>query len=155
MCVLDEASATVTLMRSGDWVSHYCWLSNDDLLVYLEDVAGQRGFQVLSAGDGVGRSVVGLPMIDGHPNFAPAGSLLVVDSYADPRRRQCLSVFRFDGVDQFAMLEKMRFYSPLRYRNENRVDLHPRWDREGRQICVDSSYCGQRSLTVIKSAQPW
>lgn len=154
MCVLDKASATVTLMQSGDWVSHYCWLSNDDLLVYLEDVAGQRRFQVLSARDGVGRHAVGLPMVDGHPHFTPAGSLLVVDSYADRRRRQSLSIFRFDGTDQFAMLETMRFYSPLRYRNEDRVDLHPRWDREGRQVCIDSSYGGRRSLTVIKNAAP-
>ncbi len=152
MCVLDKPSDSLATMESGDWVSHYCWLDDENLLVYLEDAAGRRVFQILSAGHGAASEVEGLPLVDGHPNFSPLQSLLVVDSYSDRRRRQSLSVFQFDGGRRFTLVEEMRFYSPLRFRNENRVDLHPRWDRVGQRICIDSSFSGRRCLTVVKAA---
>ena len=152
MCVYDRASNSIAVMESGDWVSHYCWLDENRLLVYLETEEAERGFYLLSAVDGSARAAEGLPVMDGHPNFAPASGLLVVDSYANRRRRQRLSVYGFDGGIRFTLVETMGFYSPLRFRNERRVDLHPRWDRRGERICIDSSFSGQASLTILNRA---
>jgi hypothetical protein len=149
MCVYDRTSGTLTLMESGTWLSHYCWLDEDQVLVYLETARGTRRFDVLSSRSGTTQPADGLPSTDGHPQFSRRSGLLVLDSYADRRRRQALGVYQRTGDSSFTLVEAMRFYSPLSFRNEDRVDLHPRWDREGRHICIDSSFGGQRALTVL------
>ena len=42
-----------------------------------------------------------------------------------------------------------RFLSPLPFRGEIRCDLHPRWSRDGRQVCFDSVHEGTRQIYVM------
>jgi hypothetical protein len=39
-----------------------------------------------------------------------------------------------------------RFYSPPEITGEIRCDLHPRWSRDGRQVCFDSAHEGHRQV---------
>jgi hypothetical protein len=46
------------------------------------------------------------------------------------------------------------FYEPPEYRGDWRCDLHPRWDRESRRVCIDSTHSGIRQVYVIELKMP-
>ena len=46
--------------------------------------------------------------------------------------------------------EVATLYSPLRFRGQVRCDLHPRWDRQGKYVCVDSTSSGKREMIVFE-----
>ena len=50
-------------------------------------------------------------------------------------------------------LELGRFHSPPRYAGPVRCDLHPRWSRDGGQVCIDSVHEGSRQMYVIDAAK--
>src|SRR5690625_2669721 len=152
ICIYNKINRRATVTNSGPMASHYCWLDNDSILAFLETLECRDEFVIISASNGQTESVQGLPRWDGHPNFSIQSQHLVLDSYPDRRRRQALRVYKRTDRTTFEQLEIMRFYSPLRYRNEDRVDLHTRWDRLGQSLCVDSSFSGVRSMTVIAPA---
>lgn len=149
VCVYDKDADHIIVLPTGDMASHYCWLGNGDLVGYLQTSEGRECFQVLATNPPMATDASGLQSRDGHPSFSSRSGLLVVDTYADRRRRQSLNVYRRTEDVRFERIGSMEFYTPLQYRNEDRVDLHPRWDRRGERICVDSSFQGNRSLTVI------
>ena len=41
------------------------------------------------------------------------------------------------------------FYASPDLSKENRCDLHPRWSRDGRQVCIDSVHEHQRQMYVL------
>jgi hypothetical protein len=45
------------------------------------------------------------------------------------------------------------FYAPPDLKKENRCDLHPRWNRDGRAVCIDSVHEDARRMYVIDVAQ--
>ena len=42
-----------------------------------------------------------------------------------------------------------KFYSPLKFNDYNRCDLHPRWSPEGKYISIDSAHQGDRRTYLI------
>ncbi len=88
---------------------------------------------------------------DGHPSFDPTKRWIVTDTYPDRRRIQNLIVYdtkeekRYD-IAKLPMPKCFQSKTPFAHWT---CDLHPRWDREGRYICFDSTYTGTRSLCTI------
>lgn len=83
---------------------------------------------------------------DGHPCFRPpAYDSFVSDSYPDKRGYEHLYL-----CDSHHCLELGKFLSLQGYINTPwRCDLHPRWDRQGNRICVDSLHSGSRQMHVF------
>jgi Tol biopolymer transport system component len=42
-----------------------------------------------------------------------------------------------------------RVFAPLKYDNDSRCDLHPRWSRDGQMIAFDSEFEGRRGLYTV------
>ena len=47
-------------------------------------------------------------------------------------------------------VEVKAFFSPRRFNGPVRCDLHPRWDRTGKYICIDCAYNGKREMVLLK-----
>ena len=87
---------------------------------------------------------------DGHCSYSPDGRWLLTDTYpvAEPYRTLIL----YDLLED-RRVDIGRFYSPPEITGEIRCDLHPRWNRDGTQICFDSVHEGHRQLYIVDVGQ--
>ena len=88
---------------------------------------------------------------DGHCTVSPDGRWLVTDSYPDERRRQHLYLVDMK-TRQAARIASL--HTPPEYKGDWRCDLHPRWSRDSKQVCVDSTHDGVRQVYVISLRIP-
>jgi len=136
-CLLDTA-----------FISHYDWLDDEHILVWAHKPAEKRHFLLCNQRDRSIR-VVGKDVLteDGHCSFSPDRSWVLNDTYPDPYDMRTLMIFRWpDGP----RIDLARLYSPKkRWWGEIRCDLHPRWRRDGKAICIDSVHNGERQVYVM------
>lgn len=87
---------------------------------------------------------------DGHCTVARrgpgAGRWVLTDGYPDMKSRQPL--FMYD-VSKGVAHEIGRYPTPRSLDGPTRVDLHPRFDRGGSRVCVDSAMDGRRRMYVV------
>jgi hypothetical protein len=137
------------LLLDDDMVSHYTWIDSRTLVAWARTKQwGNRYYQIdIQAG-------VSAPVPDdtanawgdGHPSFNATYRVVASDSYPDRARQQHL--FLMD-TRIFQPREIARFFQPLHLRGHLRVDLHPRWNRDGTQISIDSGHTGVRRNYII------
>jgi hypothetical protein len=121
----------------GLGVSHFAWRNNTEILATFR-MDGQMRHVLFTDGRTDWR-VVGDGVLegDGHCSFAPDGQRIVTDrNHADTLEK---SLWVYDlrnrtgaKVATFPMFEKRFLGGNLR------CDLHPRWSRTGRSVCVDA-----------------
>lgn len=85
-------------------------------------------------------------LTDGHPTYSPNGKCFVTDTYPDFKRKQHLYIYK-EETDELISLATI--YSNIKYRNDCRCDLHPRWNRSGNKICFDGAQKSKRQVYVI------
>jgi hypothetical protein len=84
---------------------------------------------------------------DGHCSVRPGKqNHILIDTYPDAFCRQKLMVYDMGGK---RLIELADLYCPKEYHAKGyRCDLHPRWDRTGNRVCVDSLQDGTRQMYV-------
>ncbi|GLI65051.1 hypothetical protein VaNZ11_008477 [Volvox africanus] len=92
---------------------------------------------------------------DGHCSFAPSSNQFILsDTYPRPIpgfQAPARALFTWDLVRNRTTI--IGYYSPVREgkHGTTRVDLHPRWSRDGRYVCFDSTHEGLgRQVYVAK-----
>lgn len=94
----------------------------------------------------------GVVQEDGHCSFSPDGKWLLTDTYPDGGHYRRLVLF---NIRSHELIEIGKFYSLPDGVKEDwdlsalRADLHPRWSRDGQQICFDSVHEGSRQMYVM------
>ena len=53
------------------------------------------------------------------------------------------------SVDESELHTIAKVFAPFKYDNDVRCDLHPRWNKSGNAICIDSVFEGKRGLYRI------
>lgn len=141
-CVLDSGR-----------VSHYDWLDDGRILVWAH-LPG-HGDRFLLCDEQRGDTQVfaeGVLTEDGHCSFSPDRNWVLNDTYPDKYDMRTLMLVRFRDAKR---VELARLYSPkARWWGEIRCDLHPRWNRDGTRICVDSVHDGTRQMYMM-DVSPW
>jgi hypothetical protein len=92
---------------------------------------------------------VGTLTEDGHCSYSPNRHWLVLDTYPDLRNCRKLALY---NVSEHERIDIGRFYSPPGIEENIRCDLHPRWNRDGTKICIDSLHEGSRQMYVLDVA---
>lgn len=128
------------------FVSHCYWKNDDEILSFLRKKETGNHYYLMK--DRTQEYKMFWPELntDGHCSYSPDGSLIITDTY--PNRKRIASVYLCTENDNRAR-RVARVSAPFRYDNDCRCDLHPRWNREGTKICIDSVHEGKRGLYVI------
>jgi hypothetical protein len=131
-----------------DIISHYDWLDSDTILVWANIPPIGARFFLCSRVNGARRAVgEGVLTEDGHCSFSPDRKWLINDTYPDRHDIRMLMLFR---PQDECRRDIARLHSPKRrWWGEIRCDLHPRWNRDGTQICLDSVHSGERQMYVV------
>jgi len=129
-------------------VSHYAWKSNTELLAYSTHADTGRNYHLYTDRTPE-RKVIGRGILneDGHPSYSPDNATLLTDTYPDKYREQHLLAYDFESGKLRTLAS---YYSPFKFTGETRCDLHPRWSRSGRHICIDAPYQKKRSMHIYK-----
>jgi len=83
---------------------------------------------------------------DGHCTYSPDKNWILLDTYPDVHNLR--HVLLYDIKNQ-ECIDIGSFFSPPFLTKELRCDLHPRWSRDGKQICIDSAHEGSRQIYII------
>lgn len=128
-------------------VSHYCWISDGQILVTNRDPALKWRYSVLDVESGVLHDLDVPLNRDGHPMSSGVDKMIVTDCTPDERRDQ--SVFladpAFTRISQVASL-----HTPPRFSGPIRCDLHPRFSPDGNWLAIDRVKSGHRILSAFK-----
>jgi len=84
---------------------------------------------------------------DGHMSWSPNQQWLLTDEYAILPGNDGWTPLLLYDIANGQRYEIGRFREPLE--GELRCDLHPRWNRTGTRICVDSAHDGTRQMYLI------
>lgn len=135
------------ILDTGD-ISHYDWQDETTILVWANHPNGTTHFLMCDIETGsieiFGENSL---KVDGHCSFSPDRQWVLNDTYPDQYNLRTLMLIRM--ADQ-KRIDLQNFYSPKeKWWGEIRCDLHPRWNRDGSQICIDSVHTGERQMHVI------
>ena len=127
-------------------VSHFIWRDPKHILAWSTEPAGNFFHLYEDETGNVEAIGAGVLKVDGHCTYSPDGQWVITDTYPDKERMQNLMLYRpSDGK----LVNLGRFYQERPSNNEWRCDLHPRWSRDGRYVCIDSKHTGQRQMYLL------
>ena len=145
LCV-DIKTKKLHLLADNDMVSHMCWVNNDEVFGFLKGNNGKDGYFFIDM-DGNQRQIVNQYLIDdGHPTIINK-RYIVTDSYPD---YTCKSKLFLIDLENNNVQIIGRFYSPKKYQDDKRCDLHPRTNLGSNPfVSIDSVCSGIRNIYHI------
>ena len=147
-CNVDGADMYV--LSDDDMVSHCYWKNDEEIIAFERKKEFGPGYYLMKDKTQEYKHLWPSISNDGHPSYSPLNNGLVVfDSYPDKRRVQEIKVACDNDIDGKKTKVITRVFSPFKYDNDTRCDLHPRWSPNGKQICFDGTFEGHRGLYVV------
>jgi hypothetical protein len=127
--------------------SHWDWRDDTHLLAWAHHPShGDRFYLFRDRSPDVEVVAPDVLTEDGHCSYSPDRRWVLSDTY--PRGRDAQTLLLFEPATG-RRVDVARFRSPPEYAGDIRCDLHPRWSRDGRYVCVDSTDDGTRQVYVL------
>lgn len=150
LCTANTDGSGIYCLNNDEMTSHFDWRGSKQVLAWARR-HGVGDYYFLFDDQSQDYQIVGADVFtsDGHCSYSPDGRWILTDTYPDREQRRALILFR---VADGKRVDIGRFYSPKDVDGEIRCDLHPRWSRDGRQVCIDSVHEGERQIYVLDVA---
>ncbi len=146
---IDE-SKKVRLLFSGI-ISHYCFISDYSLFVWGKPIQSNDFskpcyfiFDIKTEKFNIVHKLIDFH--DGHPTYDKNSNNLVFDTYPDFYRFSELWRFSLDSQNLKRILS---VYHPLKYNADKRIDLHPRFSKDGKKLTFDSCCRNMRKQFIM------
>lgn len=143
------AVGTFDYEKSEYQISHPLWRDDHTIIVWGPH-AGSIHYHLYEDAPTGAVQVVGADVLteNGHMTFSPVNTRwLLSDTYPDAATHErILFLYDMETGQQHALGS---FYADPNLSKENRCDLHPRWSRDGTQVCIDSVHEGERQMYVL------
>ena len=148
-CNIDGTDMYV--LSDDDMVSHCYWKNDEEIIAYERKKEFGPGFYLMKDKTQEWKHIWPQLSNDGHPSYCPMdNSLVVFDTYPSRSRVQEVKIGRDNDTEGSSVKTIAKVFSPFKYDNDTRCDLHPRWSRDGKKICFDSVFEGRRGLYVVE-----
>lgn len=139
----------IRLLSDVGMVSHFDWRDDRTILAWTK--TEQEGMHFYLIDDRTGEHTVmgdGVLTVDGHCSWSPDRKWVLNDTYPDRETHlQTLMLYRPEDKRRIDIGEFL--LPPKLQRQPYRCDLHPRWNRDGTQVCIDSAHGPTRQVYVI------
>lgn len=138
----------IRILLDYDMVSHCNWRNDNEIIAFANyKDKGYHYYSLMDSNDIKCRLIPNMPDIDGHPSFSPDGRYILTDTYPSFKRKQFIYLY---DINDKTCIELASVYSNIRFMNETRCDLHPRWKRDGTEICFDGAQMKKRQVYTLK-----
>jgi hypothetical protein len=147
LITLGPNGSDARLIWDARLVSHYDWRSADEILVWGGAPAAPNAFwRVSDAGEAPRAFAENVLTEDGHCSYSPDRAWVANDTYPDHENLRRLMIVRTaDGL----RVDVGAFHAPPALDGPLRVDLHPRWNRNGTELSIDSVHEGTRQMYAV------
>ncbi|MFF1029404.1 hypothetical protein ACFYLK_13130 [Proteus mirabilis] len=138
------------LISDSGMISHYCWMNDNSIIVYM-DYNNNTGYFSVEIDDTYNSTIKKIYVNnlddygDGHPTYI-GNNKFITDTYPNKSRMKKLLLVDMGKNELYEIAE---FYEPMKYKLETRCDLHPKWSSSEKCIYVDSTHTGKRYLYKI------
>ena len=147
-CNVDGSDMYV--LSDDDMVSHCYWKNDEEIIAFERKKEYGPGFYLMKDKTQEWTHIWPQLSNDGHPSYCPTDNNLVVfDTYPSRSRIQEVKLGRDNDIEGSSVKTIAKVFSPFKYDNDTRCDLHPRWSRDGKKVCFDSVFEGHRGLYVV------
>lgn len=133
-------------LSDDTFVSHCYWKNDKEILSFLRKKQSGDHYYLMKDKTQEYRMFWPELNTDGHCSYSPDNSLIITDTY--PNRKRIASVYLCTENDNRSR-RIAKVFAPFKYDNDCRCDLHPRWNRKGDKICIDSVHDGKRGLYIV------
>lgn len=144
-----NAVGTFDYEKSEYQISHPLWKDDAQIIVWGPHDGSIHYHLYEDRVDG-NVTVIGAALLDenGHMTFSHTHpQWLLSDTYPDAQTNERI-LFLYH-VGRGIRYDIGTFYTRPDLKKENRCDLHPRWSRDGRHVCIDSIHDGNRQMYVL------
>ncbi len=144
-----NAVGTFDYEKSEYQISHPLWCDDARIVVWGPH-GGSIHYHLYHDSKEGAVSVIGKNILseNGHMSFSPTNKRwLLSDTYPDDSTHERI-LFLFDVIEN-KKIDIGSFYADPGLKKENRCDLHPRWNRDGTKVCIDSVHEHQRQMYEI------
>jgi hypothetical protein len=148
MYTVKPDGSELKILHDSNQISHFDWRDDDTVLAWvrLKEKEPRLAFALLYVDGRPPEVVFDGEKQDGHCSYSPDRRWVLNDTYPDKDRNQHLMLLNVKTGRRFNV---NRFASPPAFVGPVRCDLHPRWNRDGTQVCFDGCHDAQRQVYVV------
>ena len=143
----DSDGGNIHCVANDGMVSHFDWRDDNRILAWARQKEIGDYYFLFTDQSGE-KEIVGENILtcDGHCSYSPDRRWILTDTYPNEKSMRMLILFDTQNNRRIDIGE---FFSPPELTGEWRCDLHPRWNRDGTKICIDSAHEETRQIYVI------
>lgn len=137
-------------LSDDDMVSHCYWKTDSEIIAFENKRDCGNGYYLMRDLTQDYERLWSEIDNDGHPSYSPDLSCVLTDTYPDRKRLSEVKILRESDATGENAEVIARVFSPFKYDNDTRCDLHPRWSPDGKTVCFDAAFEGRRRLYLCK-----